>query len=245
MAAGWPVACDFPEMKALILLATCLALAAAPASAGWIIVQKVEGGGETGEITVKLGDGWARTDLANHVSKITNLETGDEVTLMHERKQSMAISAASARALADRVRRVQKEQTPEGAPVDPPKLEAAGRTAKFGGYDTEIFTYDMGAISAEYWFAKDYPHAAEVLAQMQKFQDRGISAIAQGMLPSPADFPGMPLKTIVRSGDETVTTTVVSVKEASVPASEFKVPEGYEPLPEPAIEPIPSPAAEP
>lgn len=223
-------------MKLLLSLAGCAGLIASTAQAGWVIVQKVERGEESGAITITLDEGWARMDLAGQVSKITNLETGDEVTLMHERRQAMAIPAATAQALAERV---MAAQPAKGAPAEPAQLQPSGRKEKVAGYAAEMFTWESGAVSAEYWFAADYPHAAEILARMQALQERGISAIAEGMLPAPRDFPGMPVKTVVRAGGETVTMTIVSVEEKPVTPADFQIPTGYEKLPEPAIAPAP------
>ncbi len=221
-------------MKLLLFFAGCAGLLAGTAQAGWVIVQKVERGEESGTITIMLDEGWARMDLAEQVSKITNLKTGDEVTLMHERRQAMAIPAATARALAERVLAGQPEKA---APAEPAQLQASGRKEKVAGHPAEMFTWESGAVWAQYWFAADYPHAAEILALMQALQERGISAIAEGMLPAPRDFPGMPVKTVVKAGGETITMTIVSVEEKPVPPADFQIPSGYEKLPEPAIAP--------
>jgi hypothetical protein len=196
-----------------------------------VIVQKVDGESQTGEMTVRIKDDKARTDVSPEVSTITDAATGEVITLMHARKEIMRISANAAKELLDRSKKMQQE--PGGA--DRPKLQPTGKTEKVGGRMTERFTWEFGSMKLTYWIAKDYPDYASILAQIKKVQ-AGVTALAAGMTPDPAEFPGMPVKTeMIVNAKHKVTTTLVSVKEEPVDPKLFEIPPGYKELPPPVL----------
>jgi hypothetical protein len=54
-------------------------------------------------------------------------------------------------------------------------------------------------------------------------------------MPASSDFPGMIVKTEIKMGQKTITTTIVSVKEENVDPKEFEIPEDYKELPAPSF----------
>lgn len=209
------------------LLATFLT-ATALVRADLVIVQKVEGSGQSGEQTIKIKGDQARTDLAQQVSMITNGANGDVVTLMHAQKTFMRISAAQTKAMMEQMQKLK----PVG---EPPKLTATGKKEKIGNYDCEIFTTNFGGVGVTYWIAKDFPNYSAVLAQMEKLQAGSISAMGKGLMPELKDFPGMQIKTEMDLGGKKVSTLLVSAKEENVDPASFEIPKDYQEASAPAV----------
>jgi hypothetical protein len=107
-------------MKIIGSLLSLLLLAAA-ASADFVVVQKVDGlGQQSGNITVKIKDGKARTELAPQISQLIDGDSGDTVTLMHGQKSFMKVSAAQTKALLEQMQKIQaggNATTPPAKPV--------------------------------------------------------------------------------------------------------------------------------
>ena len=111
------------------------------ARADLVIVQKVEGGGQSGEQTIRIKGDRARTDLARAISVVSDAATGESVTLMHAPKTFLRITAARNQALVEKM----QQRRPAG---DPPKLTTTGRKEKLGSYECEIFTTSFGGVTA-------------------------------------------------------------------------------------------------
>ncbi len=203
-------------------------VATVPVRADLVIVQKVEGSGQSGEQTIKIKGDQARTDLAQQVSMITNGASGEVVTLMHAQKAFLKISAAQTKAMMEQVQKLK----PTG---EPPKLTATGKKEKIGNYDCEIFTTNFGGVGVTYWIAKDFPNYPAVLAQMEKLQGGSISAMGKGLMPELKDFPGMQIKTEMDLGGKKVSTVLVSAKEEDVDPSSFEIPKDYTEASAPAV----------
>jgi hypothetical protein len=207
-------------MKAFLVGAAVLLFAARLAHADLVIVQKVEGGGQAGEQTIKIKGDKSRTDLNPTVTMITDGASGEMFTLMHTGKTFLRVSQAQMKAMMEQL---QKMRTG----TEPPKLQPTGKKEKIGDYDCEIFTVNLGALTATYWIAKDFPNYQGVLAQLDKFQSGSVSAMGKGVMPDLKDFPGMPMKTEMDLGGKKVITTIVSAKEDNVDPAVFVIPKGY------------------
>lgn len=220
-------------LKSAAAAALCTLAAARCVQADIVIVQKVEGGSQSGEMTMKIHGDRARADLSPAVSTIIDAASGDVTTLMHERKTFMRISAAAAKALGERMKSASRENG-DTAPTRP-KLQPTGRREKIAGHDTEQFVWEFGDMKLTYWIAKDVPNAAAILAIMKKMQT-GAASLASGFMPDPADLPGLPVKTeMAVGGKKSFTTTLVSVKEEAVDPAVLEVPADYRELPAPLI----------
>ena len=212
-------------MKTLLAALLCVS---AVVRADLVIVQKVEGSGQSGEQTIKIKGDKARTDMAQQVSMITDGASGDVVTLMHAPKTFLKVTAAQTKAMLEQMQKLK----PAG---EPPKLTATGKKEKIGNYECEIFTTNFGGVGVTYWIAKDFPNYPAVLAQMEKLQAGSISAMGKGLMPELKDFPGMQIKTEMDLGGKKVSTVLVSAKEENVDPAIFNIPAGYKEVSSPAL----------
>ena len=214
----------------------CLAASLAVARADFTIVQKVEGGVNSGEMKLRLKGDKARADIAPQVSMITDTATGDVVTLSHAAKVFIRVPAAQAKVVLERVKRQQKIANSEQ-----PKLVATGRMEKVEGHECEVFTWSVGEIKSVDWIAKGWPNFASVLAALDRFQSAGLAEAARPLQPAVKDFPGMLMKREMTVGGVKTTTVLVSVVEAEIDAAVFEVPKDYKEQPSPVF-PVDEPA---
>ncbi len=214
-----------PGLKPLL---AALLLAAARVRADLVIVQHVDGSGQSGDQTLRIKGDRSRADLAQSVSMITNGATGEVVTLMHAQKTFLKISAVQTKAMLEQMKKLSPS-------TEPPKLTPAGKKEKVGNYDCEIFTSSFGAVSVTYWLAKDFPNYKAVLEQMGKMQASSISAMGQGMMPELKDFPGMQIKTELDMGGKKVSTVLISAKEENVDPASFDIPKDYKEVNAPGL----------
>jgi hypothetical protein len=215
-------------MKALFFGVVGLLAVAGWVHADLVIVQKVEGGGQTSEQTIKIKGDQARTELNPTVSMITNGATGEMITIMHSGRTYLKVSPEQTKTMMEQLQKFRP-----GA--EPAKLQPTGKKEKIGDYDCEIFTAGLGALTATYWIAKDFPNYQSVLAQLDKFQASTISAMGKGLMPDIKDFPGMMMKTEVDLNGKKVTTTLLSAKEDKVDPKLFDVPAGYKEITSPTL----------
>ena len=185
-----------------------------------VIVQKVEGGGQTADQTMKIKGDKARCDLAPQVSMIVDGATGESITLMHTPRTFLKVSAEQTKAMLEQL----QQKRPQNEPAKP---QPTGKKEKIGEYECEIFTANLGLVTVTYWIAKDYPNYQAVLDQLDKFQSGSISAMGKGAMPPIKDFPGMIMKTETDLSGKKTVQTLVSVKEENVDPAIFKVPNGY------------------
>ena len=210
------------------LLFSCALLWLAPVRADLVIVQHVDGSGQSGDQTIRIKGDKARTDLAQQVSMITNGASGDIVTLMHAQKTFLKVTAAQTKTMLEQLQKL--------APgVAGPKLTPTGKKEKIGNYDCDIFTANLGAVSVTYWIAKDFPNYPAVLEQMGRLQGGSISAMGKGLLPELKDFPGMQIKTEMDMGGKKVSTVLVSAKEENVDPASFDIPKDYKEVSAPPL----------
>src|SRR5262249_26024405 len=134
-------------MRFLFVCVLGFAATAAFARADLVLVQKVEGGGQTGEQTIKIKGDKARTDLNPVVSMITDGATGGMITLMHNGKTYLKVSPEQTKSMMDQL---QKFRTG----TDPAKLTPTGKKEKINEFDCEVFTAGLGTLTATYWIAK-------------------------------------------------------------------------------------------
>jgi Domain of unknown function (DUF4412) len=206
---------------ALALIFTLCLLASSRADL--TLVQKVEGARQGGsDMTIKVKGDKARIDVSPKFTTIIDSKTGEIVNLMNDRKTVMRISADKMRAAADMIGKFNANATnPEKG-----KLTPTGKKEKVAGYDVEEYVYAMPDFKATYWIAPNYPDSAAILKELQSLNS-DLWQTNNLRLPDYRDFPGLPVKTIVSTGDSTVTTTVVSVSKAPLDESEFSVPKDF------------------
>lgn len=222
------------------LLSIGLALvSAATLRADMVLVQKMEGAGQSGEMTIKIKGDKMRVDITPQVSTIIDTASGATTTLMHPQKICMAMDGAATKALLENARKQGKLSQTAGTAAGAstvPVLQPTGKHEAVNGVDTEIFTVEIGALKSTYWIAKDYPNAAKLLEMLKKMQSSSLSAMAREMAPQPTSFPGVPIKTEVEiAPGQKVTSTLISAKEEPLADTEFTVPADYKALPAPSF----------
>lgn len=216
-------------MKPLLAPAALL-LSLTAARADFIIEQKVDGlGQQSGSIVVKIKETKARAELSPQITYIIDGASGDSITLMHGQKAFMKVSAEQGRALMEQM------QKTEGTGGSPAKPVATGQKETVDQWPAEIFTWSSGALAVRYWVAKDFPNAAAIQTAMDRARAGGLGALNKNLLPANSDFPGMVVKTEMKTKGKTVTSTIVSVKEEPVDAKQFEIPADYKELPTPAL----------
>ncbi|MEA3187950.1 MAG: hypothetical protein QOD99_1780, partial [Chthoniobacter sp.] len=144
------------------------------ARADMVIVQKIEGGGQSGQMTMKFKGDKVRTDISPQVTTITDAASGDVITIMHAQKNYMKMPAASTKALMEQMQKQIQTQTAAGSPPPNPKPHATGRKEKINGYDTAEYTCEIGGMKVSYWIASNFPNWPAVLAALLKFQQGGL-----------------------------------------------------------------------
>jgi hypothetical protein len=197
---------------------------AAIARADLVVVQKVEGGGISGEQTLRIKNDQARCDVAGAFSLLVDRKTGETTTLSHGQKGYLTVSPETAAAMIARLREARGSDAP-------PALVATGKKEKIGAYECELFTTDLGNVKASYWLAKDYPNFPALLAQMDIVDSNPLSGATGGAAPRTKDLPGMPMKIVMERNGQKVTVTFVSAKEEPVDPAIFKIPGDYKELP--------------
>src|SRR6266851_5341598 len=206
------------------------------------IVQRVEGAGQNGDVTVKIKGDKERIDAPSQPTRIIDGKTGEMIDLLNDKKTFVKISAEQMKAAAETINKFDggKQETPR-------KLTATGKKETINGYETEEFVYETSRFTASFWVASKYPDAAGILKQMQVPISGAWKPSNMGM-PDYTDFPGLPLKTVISVGDNKVVTTIMSIKKDSVSAADFDIPKDFQELKRPieaAPPPVESPANSP
>ncbi len=218
------------KMK-LAFLPAALLLSCVAARADFTIEQKVDGlGQQSGNITVRIKDTKVRAELSPQISYIIDGASGDSFTLMHAQKGFMKVSAEQGKALMEQM------QKSAGTSGPSPKPVATGQKENVDQWPAEIFTWSSGALAVRYWVAKDFPNAAAIQSAMDKARAGGLGALNKNLLPSNSDFPGMVVKTEMKTKGKIITSTILSVKEEPVDARQFEIPADYKELPTPALD---------
>src|ERR1019366_603874 len=191
----------------------------ASARADLTIVQKVEGVGPVSEVTMKIKGDKARVDVNPKMTAIIDGKTGEMINLMHDQKVVMRMSAEKMKAAMEMARQFsgkdEKKETGEK-----PKFASSGKKEVINGYDTPQF-------KASYWIASKYPDGAAILKQLQSVNP-AIWRTSNTQMPDYRDFPGLPIKTVISSGGNQITTTLASVKQDRLSDDVFAVPKDYQ-----------------
>ena len=206
------------------------------------IVQRVEGAGQNGEVTVKIKGDKERIDAPSQPTRIIDGKSGEMSDLMNEKKSFVRISAEQIKAAAETINKFSG-----GEKLAAPKLTPTGKKETINGYETEEFVYETPRFKASFWVATKYPDAAGILKQMQAPISGAWKPSNMGM-PDYTDFAGLPLKTVISVGDNQVVTTIMSIKKDSISAADFDIPKDFQELKKPldaAPPPVESPANSP
>lgn len=201
-------------------------LTAASAMADIVVVQKVEGMGNSTDMTLKIKGDMIRVDPSTEMTTIMNNSTGEMTSIMHTQKKYVTMSGEDAKKAMTNPDGGEKPKAPE------PK--ATGEKEKIktdaGEFETEKFTFETATgVKGTYWIAKDYPDGQKIVDQMNSMMKGPLGESLSAGTPDMTKLPGLPIKTVVEmEGQDPVTSTIVSAKEEVISDDEFKVPTGYE-----------------
>jgi hypothetical protein len=210
----------------LILCAALVPAFLGLARADLTIVQHVDGMAQNGDVTVKIKGDKERIEAPSQPTRIIDGKTGQLTDLMNERKSFVQISAAQIKAAAESLSlNADKKSTSS-------RLAATGKKETINGYETEEYSYTTPQFKASFWVASKYPGATDILKQMQAPIAGAWKPSNMGM-PDYTDFNGLPLKTVITVGANEVVTTIVSIKQEPLSASEFEIPKDFQPLKQP------------
>ena len=233
------------SFRALFLVTTLGFLLSARADL--TIVQKVEGPGQSGDVTVRIKGDKERIDAPSQPTQIIDGKSGEMTELLNEKKTFIRISAEQMKAAAETINKF--EDGKEAAPAR--KLTSTGKKETINGYETEEFTYQTPQFKASFWVATKYPDAVAILKQMEA-PFSGVWKPSNMGMPNYTDFSGLPLRTEISRGDDKVTTSIVSIKKDPIGAAEFDIPKDFQELkkpldtaPPPVQSPMGSPSATP
>lgn len=228
------------NLAALYLIVTLGVLVSARADL--TIVQRVDGAGPNGEVTVKIKGDKERIDAPSQPTRIIDGKTGEMIDLMNDKKNFVRISAEQMKAAAETINKFD-----DGKKASPHKLSPTGKKETINGYETEEFVFETPQFKASFWVAAKYPDAAGILKQMQAPVSGAWKPSNMGM-PDYTDFAGLPLKTVISVGDNQVATTIMSIKKDSINANDFDIPKDFQELKKPldiAPPPVENPATSP
>jgi hypothetical protein len=221
----------FPASLFSVSLLAGFCFVANVAQADLVVVQKVDGAGQSGEQTTRIKGSKARCDIGGAVSVIVDRQSGETTTLAHAQRGFLTLSPERSKAMLEKLQKVRGAQ-------EPPKLEATPKKEKIGDYQCDIFTADLGATKVTYWLAKDYPNFPALLAQLDVIESSPAAANNGGVAPRTKDLPGMPMKIQMETSGQKVTVSLLSVKEENVDPKIFNVPKDYKELP--TLPPVPA-----
>ena len=230
-------------MKASLLSLALVGCFCVPVRADFTIVQKVEGKRGGNEITLKLKGDKVRMEATPQMTMIVDGKTGDTITLMNAQKKFLRISGDKAKAIAELATKY------GGASGEKPKLVATGKKMTINGYEAEEYVGETKLFKASYWIAPSFPDSAAIMKQLQAVIPAAWNDMAKGMMDY-RDLPGFPLRTLVKTDDGEITSTVTAIKRDPLSDAEFLVPKDFQEMKIPNVQmsgdnPTPAPPPKP
>ena len=221
-------------MKALVLSLALVACLYPSARADFTIVQRIEGQktegkSSTNEITLKLKGDKIRMEATPQMTMIVDGRTGDTVTLMNTQKKFLRISGDKARAIGELATKY------SGATSEKTKLTATGKKTTINGYEAEEYVGETKLFKASYWIAPTFPDSAALMKQLQAVIPAAWNDLAKGMMDY-RDLPGFPLRTVVKTDDGEITSTVSAIKRDPLSDAEFAIPKDFQEMKIPNVQ---------
>ena len=206
-------------------ISLALVCAAGGARADLVTQQQIITPNDNGVAAIKIKGTKIRMDIyagqPRAISTITDLNTGDTITLVHTQKLYLKSSG-----------QLMKQARSSGTASKAPVPRATGKTQKVGDYDTELYTWSNSrGITGTVWVAKNYPDYARIRADYAVL-DKTAGADTD-MTPVLSALPGMVVRSQVTGGGQTITLALISAKEEPLDASLFGIPRDYKEVPRP------------
>ena len=213
-------------MKTRVLFPIVTAFLSVTARGDLTIVQKVDGIGAFKEITTKIKGDKARVEVSPEMTTIVDNKSGDVLNLMNGKKKYIRISADKSKALAELASKYGGDSS---VPVEKLKLTPTGRKEMINGYETDEYVRESPSVKESYWIALKYPDSIAIVKQLQTIAPTAWNEIAKGMFDY-RDFPGLPLRTIVKRDGKEITSAIISIKQDPLSDTEFAVPKDFQEL---------------
>jgi hypothetical protein len=198
---------------------------AAGLRADLVTQQQITTPNDNGVAAIKIKGTKIRMDMdagqPQALSTITDLNTGETITLMHNQKLYLKSPGQP-----------MKQARPSGTASRAPVPRPTGKTQKVGDYDTELYTWSNArGITGTVWVAKNYPDYARIRADYAVL-DKTAGADTD-MTPALSALPGMVVRSQVTGGGQTITLALISAKEGPLDVSLFGIPRDYKEVPRP------------
>ena len=198
------------------------------------MVQKIEGIGQVQQITTKLKGDKARVEVSPEVTTIIDNKSGDMLNLWNSKKKFLRLSTDKSKAIAELTSKYSGESS---APAQRSKLTSTGKKETINGYEVEEYVRQSPTVKENYWIALKYPDSAAIVKQLQAVAPAAWNEIAKGVLDF-RDFPGLPLRTIIKTDKREITCTIISIKQDPLEEGEFSVPKDFQEVKIPNIQGI-------
>jgi hypothetical protein len=217
---------DYPAVMKSIFISLALVCATAGARADLLMQQQFTVTTNNSVATIKVKGTKVRLDLfagqPQAISRITDLNTGDTITLLHHQKMFVKTPGTPAKPIG---------LAGKGATTNPasksPLPQVTGKTQKVGDYDTELYTWSNSrGITGTAWVAGNFPDYARIKTDLAVL-DKSPSGADNDMNPALNTLPGMVVRSQVAGGGQTITVALISAKEEVIDASAFQIPANY------------------
>jgi len=220
------------NVSGLCLIVTAFSLVTARGDLA--LVQKVEGGGSVSQIMIKLKGDKARVEVTPQLTTLIDRNSGDIITLMNAQKKFVRISADKSKAIAEMANKYSGDPA---AAAEKSSLRPTGRKETIHGYEAEEYVRESPSLKESYWIALQYPDSAAIVKQLQSVIPVAWNEVAKGMLDY-RDFPGLPLRTIIKTDGREIISTITSIKQDALSEAEFSVPKDFQELKVPNLQRI-------
>jgi hypothetical protein len=191
------------------------------------IVQKVEGIASFKQITTKLKGDKARVEVSPEVTTIIDNKSGEMLNGMDGKKKVLASHISQ----GPDGKQYGRSTAAENRNSHPPAREM------INGYEAEEYVRESPSVKESYWIALKYPDSAAIVKQLQAIAPTAWNDVAKGMFDY-REFPGLPLRTIVKTGGKEITSTITSIKQDPLSDAEFSVPKDFQELKVPNLQEV-------
>jgi Domain of unknown function (DUF4412) len=204
-----------------------LSLAVFTARGDYIIKQQVEAMGHNQQVVLKIKAPKARLDT-EQTSTIIDSNTGETTMLIHTQKVFFKIAADQLKAQSEAMKNLMGTKT--DASASEVELKPTGKKQSINGYQTEEYTATLNGTDMSIFVSKDFPDFRKVIEAVDILQKAPGMDIFRTMAISPAEYPGMPIRTEAKFLGQSVVVTLESVQQTDLTEADFSLPADYNEL---------------
>jgi hypothetical protein len=212
---------DYRAAMKPIFVFLALVCTAAGARADLVMQQQISIATNNSVATIKVKGSKIRLDLSagrpQAVSTITDLKTGDVITLFHKQKMYVKTPGAPPK---------QTQPAGDGATANPapkpPLPQPTGQTQKVGSYDTDLYSWSNSrGIIGTAWVAKNYPDYARIRTDLAVL-DKSAAEANNYTDPALSTLPGMVVRSQVAGDGPTIIAALISARKCRWTQRSFK-----------------------